>query len=80
MAEHRVDSVQPAQARASARGVMVESTGVRGIRRATAGIGLIGFSGHLVVQGLVDTSDDEGFYAAALTHPTELPNSRSYDH
>src|SRR6476661_8709555 len=51
---------------------MSGSINLRGVRRITAGIGLIGFPALLVVQGLVETSDDAGFYAAALTHPNEL--------
>ncbi len=51
---------------------MSGSMKLRGVRRVTAGIGLIGFPAFLVVQGLVDTSEDGGFYAAALTHPNEL--------
>ena len=51
---------------------MSGSFNLRGVRRITAGIGLIGFPALLVVQGLVDSSDDAGFYAAALTHPNEL--------
>lgn len=44
----------------------------RGTRRIAAGIGLIGFPALLVIQGLVDPTDDTTFYAAAVSHPDTL--------
>jgi len=47
----------------------------RGIRRIAAGIGLIGFPALLVVEGLIDPTDDTTFFAASLSHPDALAYS-----
>jgi hypothetical protein len=41
----------------------------RRVRRVTSGLGLIGFSALLVVQGPLDPAGDAGFYETSVGHP-----------